>query len=79
MRIPLWVDRKAIRCTRGGQELPQVWFGGYLRFQDLKPDDALTIEFPMVETNEEWGPRLHQQQVKQERAGSIRVGSEATR
>ena len=54
VRIPLWVDRKAIRCTRGGQELPQVWFGGYLRFQDLKPDDALTIEFPMVETNEEW-------------------------
>ncbi|MCX6030529.1 MAG: hypothetical protein NT169_14680 [Chloroflexi bacterium] len=54
VRIPLWVDRKAVRCTVGQQELPAVWFGNYLRFENLTPGDALTIEFPVVETTEQW-------------------------
>ena len=54
VRVPLWVDRKAVRCTRGRMRLPQLWFGNYLRVRDLKPDDVLTVKFPVVETTEEW-------------------------
>jgi hypothetical protein len=59
VRIPLWVDRSAVRCTLAGEELPAHWFGQYLRFSDLRPQDALTIEFPVVERTEVWTiPRL---------------------
>jgi hypothetical protein len=54
VRIPLWVDRSAVRCTLAGQELPPRWFGQYLRFSDLRPQDALTIEFPVIEQTEVW-------------------------
>ena len=54
VRIPLWVDRKAVRCTVGPKEVPNVWFGNRLRFSELQPGDVLTIQFPMVEKTEEW-------------------------
>lgn len=54
VRIPLWVDRKAVRCTVRGKEVRRVWFGNYLRFKDLRPKDVVTIEFPMVEKTEVW-------------------------
>ncbi len=54
VRIPLWVDRKAVRATLGGKELPGTWLGNYLRFEGLRPNDRLTIVFPMVETTEKW-------------------------
>jgi hypothetical protein len=54
VRIPLWVDRKAVRCTVRGEEVRRVWFGGYLHFKDLRPKDVVTIEFPMLERTEVW-------------------------
>ena len=54
VRIPLWVNRNDVRCTIGDREVPKVWFDQYLHFKVLKPGDVLTIEFPIVETNEEW-------------------------
>ncbi len=54
VRIPLWVDRSAVRATLGGEELPNVWSGNDLRFEGLRPNDALTVRFPMVETTERW-------------------------
>ncbi len=54
VRIPLWVDRKTVRAALGGKELPSVWFGNYLRFEGLRPNDVLTLQFPMVETTEKW-------------------------
>ncbi|MBI2951380.1 hypothetical protein HYY27_04755 [bacterium] len=60
-RIPLWVDRSSVRATLGGKELTNVWFGNYLRFEGLRPGDALTLRFPMVETTEWWTvPKLRQ-------------------
>jgi hypothetical protein len=54
VRIPLWVDRRAVRCTVGPKEASNVWFGNRLRFTELRPDDVLTIQFPMVQKKEEW-------------------------
>ena len=54
VRIPLWVDRKAVRCKRGQKGLPKVWFGNYLRFDGLGPEDVISIQFPVVEAKEEW-------------------------
>jgi hypothetical protein len=54
VRIPLWVDRKAVRCTVGPKEASNVWFGNRLRFTELRPGDVLTIQFPMVEKTEKW-------------------------
>ena len=53
-RIPLWVDRKAVRCKLGDKDLPNVWFGNYIRYDGLRPKDILTIQFPMVENTEKW-------------------------
>lgn len=57
VRIPLWVDRKAVHCRldgKGGRDVKNVWFGNYLHFEGLEPDDVLTIQFPMVERTEVW-------------------------
>jgi hypothetical protein len=60
VRIPLWVDRQKVRCTRSGENLPKVWFGSYLRVEGLQSNDVLTLEFPMVERTEQWTiPKLH--------------------
>jgi hypothetical protein len=54
VRIPLWVDKKAVTCRIKKQPVNPAWFGNYLRFKDLKPSDEVTIQFPMVETVEKW-------------------------
>ena len=54
VRIPLWVDRKAVRGTVDGQDVPNVWFGNYLRFTGLTPKDTVTISFPVAEWTEKW-------------------------
>ena len=52
VRMPLWVDRNAVRCLANGQEIPLRWLGRQLQIADLQPHDAVTITFPMVETTE---------------------------
>ncbi len=60
VRIPLWVDRRQVRVKLGTKEVPNLWLGNYLRLQDLKPQDQVTIEFPVRETTEKWTvPKLH--------------------
>ncbi len=55
VRIPLWVDRDKVRCRVGRRDLPSnSWLDNYLRLEGLKPNDVLTIQFPMVETTEVW-------------------------
>ena len=54
VRIPLWVDQKAVRCTLDKQETAKAWFGNYLRFRNLKSETVLTIQFPLTETTEQW-------------------------
>ncbi len=54
VRIPLWVDRTAVRCTVGSKRPPNVWLGNRLRFPQVRPGDVLTIQFPMVQKTEVW-------------------------
>ena len=54
VRIPLWVDKGAVRQRVGSDAMPPKWFGSHLRFSGLRPADVVTIEFPMVERTEEW-------------------------
>jgi hypothetical protein len=60
VRIPLWADKNAVRSKVGNREVANVWFAQsrYLRFEGLKSGDTLTIEFPMVETEEKWTTML---------------------
>ena len=59
VRIPLWVDRDAVQCTRQGNKQSLEWFGNYLRIDGLEPADELVITFPMREWVETWtGPEL---------------------
>ena len=47
VRIPLWVDKSAVKCRVGDSEIPPVWVGQRLLFQNVKKNADLTIEFPM--------------------------------
>ncbi len=54
VRIPLWVDMKAVGCRIGDQIVRLEWFGNYLRFRDLRVGDVVTIEFPVAKRIERW-------------------------
>ena len=49
VRIPRWVDRKAVRSAINGQSATPWWLNNYLVFENLGEKDKITIEFPMVE------------------------------
>jgi len=67
VRIPLWADRGEVTCLNNGLNTQTAWFGNYLRINDLRPGDEVTIEFPMVETTERW--TVHQVQWPGNRIG----------
>ena len=52
VRIPKWVDRRAISCTAAGAKLPFSWAGNFMVLSGLTGKETITIEFPMVETVE---------------------------
>ncbi len=52
LRIPKWVDRKAITCTVNGAKSAFSWAGNYLILTGLRGQEIVGIEFPMVETVE---------------------------
>jgi hypothetical protein len=54
VRIPLWVDKRAVRCHRSGRPLPTTWHDNYLIIDAVEPRDAITIEFPVVRTIENY-------------------------
>lgn len=54
VRIPAWVNKKSTRTALSGKALSNVWFGNYLRFEGLRPNDTITLQFPIVETTEQW-------------------------
>jgi hypothetical protein len=54
VRIPLWVDKNAVRCRIGQREVKNVWFGQYVRVANLEAKDVVTIRFPMVARTEKW-------------------------
>ena len=58
VRMPLWVDRMAVRCAVNGRKSPFRWLGRQLQI-DLQPHDTATLTFPMVETTEKHTERTY--------------------
>lgn len=54
VRIPLWVDKNSVRCRIGKRTVQVGWLARYLRVDNLKETDVVTIEFPMAERTETW-------------------------
>jgi len=54
VRIPLWVDKKAVRCRINNEQENPIWFGNYFWIADLKTQDVVTITFPVEERIERW-------------------------
>jgi hypothetical protein len=54
VRIPRWVRRQAIKSTRNGSTIDGFWLNNYLVFDRVTDNDIITIEFPMVETEEKY-------------------------
>jgi hypothetical protein len=49
IRLSSWIDRQAIRITVGDQDRPLRMVGNYALISDLRPDDRVVLEFPVVE------------------------------
>jgi len=47
VRIPGWVNRRMLRFQRNALAVEPAWTGNYVVFDDLKPEQDLTIEFPL--------------------------------
>ena len=54
VRIPRWVDRKAVDTEVNGHPAKTFWVASYRIFSSLKSNDVITIRFPMVETRESY-------------------------
>ncbi|RKY04131.1 MAG: hypothetical protein DRP56_10440, partial [Planctomycetota bacterium] len=49
VRIPIWVDRSKLQATVNGTKRNLSWFGAFLVFDDMKPNDTLQLDFPVTE------------------------------
>jgi hypothetical protein len=54
VRIPRWVDKKAVKVECHGKPIATYWVASYLMLSNLKPTDVINITFPMVETREQY-------------------------
>jgi hypothetical protein len=52
IRIPLWVDRAAVRADVDGRAVTTRWAGNYLVIDRVRAHRDVTVEFPMVERTE---------------------------
>jgi len=50
VRIPAWVNRADLRAEVSGKSAALDWVGRYVMFEGLKPNDVVTILFPVRET-----------------------------
>ena len=49
VRIPLWVNRGALRCQLNQKEVTPDWFGNYATFGQTRPGDQIALDFPRRE------------------------------
>ena len=49
VRVPEWTEHKGVTCKVNGKEHESAWSRSYVELKDLKPGDAVTVEFPMRE------------------------------
>ncbi len=52
VRIPIWADKKAVRCQVNQQDISPQWTGNYVLVDALAPHDEVHLTFPIVETTE---------------------------
>ena len=52
LRIPRWVDKKAVVGRINSQAAAPDWIGNYLTFGQIKPGDEITVTFPVVTATE---------------------------
>lgn len=50
IRVPKWVQREKVNVAGAGKEW--MWVGTYIRISNLKPNDQVTVSYPMVEQEE---------------------------
>jgi hypothetical protein len=55
LRPPHWAPRKQVRAFVGSQATPVNWSGSYVRFDNVRPGDELTITYPLVSFSHEVG------------------------
>jgi hypothetical protein len=48
LRPPSWTPRADVKALRGSKEVPPVWKGDYVKFENLSKDEELTITFPVL-------------------------------
>jgi len=49
LRMPSWVDRRAVRCSVNGKEESPSWIANYVRVDGIRPKDEIVFSFPMNE------------------------------
>jgi len=54
VRMPRWVNKREVKSEIKGHAANTYWVDSFLMFQNLKPGDNITINFPMVETRENY-------------------------
>ena len=54
VRIPLWVNKAAVKIKVGNRTATYFWAGNYLVLGSIKPKNLITITFPMVTTIEKY-------------------------
>ena len=54
VRIPSWVDKKAVRCQVNDREASPDWLSNYLIVDGLRPSDVVRVEFPVRESTEKY-------------------------
>ena len=54
VHMPGWVSRGDVRCRVGSQIVQPVWVGRYLGVRGLKPEDDITVEFPVHESEDRY-------------------------
>ena len=52
VRIPSWVDKKAVRCHVNDRQASPHWLSNYLIVEGLGPADVVKVEFPVPESTE---------------------------
>jgi hypothetical protein len=60
VRMPRWVDKRAVRSRLNGRVAGPFWVGQYLVFDSLRPKDVVVITFPVVETTEKYTLKWYQ-------------------
>jgi hypothetical protein len=60
VRMPLWVNKKAVSSKVNGQTAMPFWNGRYAIFEQLKGGDTLVMEFAVVESTETYTLKWNQ-------------------